>query len=182
MRKSWLIGAVLALATGACAGSQGEQVRDARMEQAEAQADSREQAVNTTEDTREEAIEQRADATKQRLDDTNPPAADAQKELVDVNEERATYQSQAKAKLDKLGVRLDEATQKISVLGSKAPTALKGELATTTRQYRSLERDVISLDQTPPSSWESTTEAIDERISTLDSRVSELSDGIEEQS
>lgn len=179
MRTHSLIGFVVVLAAGACASSQGEQVRDARMEQAEAQADLREEAAENTAATREDSVAQQADNARANVEATGSPSEGADKELIDVSEKRAEYQTQAKARLQKIAIRIDEAQQKLSALGNRAPTALKGELTTTTQQYKSLERDVMGLDRTLPDNWESTTSSLDQRFSTLDERVSDLAENIE---
>lgn len=168
-----------ALVTSACASSQGEQVRDARMEQAEVRADAREKATEDKQDTRDDAVAQTADDARDRNDATNVPDEDAREQIIDVGEERAAYQSQAKARLDKLGVRIDEAQQKLSALGSQASTSLKGELATTTIQHKALKEDLMELDETPPTRWEATTDQLDDRMAQLDDRVSDLADEID---
>lgn len=173
MRSHWMTGVVLALAGAACASSQGEKVRDARMEQAEHNADAREKAVEHNESAREDAIERNAD---QARDNASKP----QKELIGVSEDRAKYQSEAQAHLEKLGVRIDEAQQKLNALGARAPLALKSELATTTQQYKTLQRDVNDLSATPPDNWEATTHKVDAGLSSLDKRVSDLADDIKD--
>jgi hypothetical protein len=90
------------------------------------------------------------------------------------------YQSEAKTKLDKLGARLTSAREKIAVLGGRAPIALKGELATAAQQYKMLENDVQTLDKTPASSWESTTEQVEKRMASLEDRVDDLTDRIQD--
>ena len=180
MRIYSTLGIVLALGAGACAGSQGEQVRDARMERAEARAEAREEATESNQDTREDLIAQHSDDTRENIDAANRPGEDAQQELIDTAEERATYQSEAKSSLDKIAIRIDEAQQKLQVLGKRAPTAIRGELATTANQYKMLEQDVMELDDTPPAGWETTTERLDARLARLTDRVAELNDSIED--
>jgi hypothetical protein len=180
MRTHSIVGAVLLLASGACAGSQAEQVRDARMEQAEARAQSDTEQAEKNATARENAIEQRHESVANNIEATNPPGKGAEEHMVQVSEERMKYQSDAKTKLDKLGARLNEAREKLTVLGGRAPTALKGEFATASDEYNLLQEDVKELDRTPASSWEATTEQLDKRIATLDDRVEDLEDRIED--
>jgi len=149
------------------------------MEQINENANASEKVTDSTQTAREDSIEQQHDVAHAQIDSANPPAEGASQDLVKVSEERATYQSQAKARLDKVRIRLDAARQKLSVLGPRAPTALRGELETTSRQYQTLERDVTSVNQIPATSWEASTDKIDEGLKSLDERVTKLSDSIE---
>jgi hypothetical protein len=179
MRTHSIVGALLLLTGSACAGSQAEQVRDARMEQADARADSDTKVAEEKGTARENAIEQRHENVSENIAATNPPGEGAAQNMVQVSEERMQYQSDAKTKLDKLGARLTAAREKIAVLGGRAPIALKGELATASQQYKMLEDDVQTLDKTPASSWESTTNQVEKRLASLEDRVDDLTDRIE---
>jgi hypothetical protein len=180
MRTHSIVGAILLLASGACAGSQAEQVRDARMEQAEARAQSEVKQADENAEARDRAIEQRHDAVTQNMEATNPPSESAAEDMVQVSKDRMQYQSDAKTKLDKLGARLNEAREKLTVLGGRAPTGLKTEFTTATNEYNMLQKDVKNLDKTPASSWEATTEQLEKRMASLDDRVEDLTDRIED--
>jgi hypothetical protein len=180
MRTPSIVCTVLILAGGACAGSQADQVRDARMEQADAKADAEMQLAEDDGTARDKAIEQRHEAVNNSMEATNPPGKAAEEDMVSVSEDRMKFQSDAKTKLDKLGARIDSAREKITVLGGKAPTALKSELATASHEYKGLADDVSALDQTPATSWEATTNNVEKRIASLDERVDELTDKIED--
>jgi hypothetical protein len=179
MRTQSIIGALLIVAGSACAGSQAEQVRDARMEQADAREASDINAAEKTGEARDEAIEQRHEVVSDNMAATNPPGESAAQDMVKVSEERLKYQSDAKTKLDKVGAKLNAAREKITILGGRAPTALKGELATANQEYKTLSDDVQTLDKTPASSWEATTEQVEKRMANLEDRVDDLTDKIE---
>jgi chromosome segregation ATPase len=180
MRTQWIVCAGVTLLASACAGSQGEEVRDARMEQAEARADANETAVEEQATAREDVIEQRHEQHAANIENRNAPGEEASEDMADITQQRAEFRSEAKEELDKLAVRISAAEEKLLVLGGRAPTQLKGEFATTLQQYKTLERDVTDLEETPPVAWESTTEAIDKRMATLDDRVEELTDAIDD--
>jgi hypothetical protein len=129
---------------------------------------------------RNESIERGSDAEKERIDQANPPAEGASKTLVSVSEERAKYESEARARMNKLSERINAAHQKVQVLGPRAPTPIKTELETTAKQYDLLKNDVMKLEATPPEQWEQKKKEIDNRTSLLDERVSELSDEIDD--
>jgi hypothetical protein len=180
MRKYLIICAALSLTGAACASSQDEQVRDARMAQAEERAEANESAVENQASARADAIDERYDQRAEHVAESGGPGADAAEEMVGVSKERAEFQSEAKEDLGKLAVRIDAAHDKIMVLGGKAPTALKGELATTMQQYKMLQQDITNLDETGASAWESTTEDIDQRMAKLDDRVEDLTEAIDD--
>jgi hypothetical protein len=171
---------VLALASGACASSQGEQVKDARMEQADALADRRAEAVDEQASARNNDIEKRHDVAAEQIAESNTPGKSATQDLADVSEERTLYQSKAKAKLDKLAVRINAAHEKLVALGPKAPTGLQTDLQTAVEEHKLLERDVANLRTAPASSWEATTDKLEHRMSSLDDRVSKLTDKIQD--
>jgi hypothetical protein len=163
-----------------CASSQGEQVRDARMEQTEAQAQANSDAIDKQSEARTDAIEEHGDAREDAVAQANKPGENATETLVGVEKDRAVYQSEAQAKLDKLAIRINAAQQKIAVLGGKAPVGLKDRLQTAAQEHNMLKRDITNLNQTPASDWESTTERIEQRMATLDDRVNQLSESIED--
>lgn len=180
MRTQTGLRVMLPLLAIGCASSQGEQVRDARMEQTEAQAEATSDAIDTQSSARTDAIEQRSDAREASVEQANQPGENATQTLVGVDKDRAVYQSEAQAKLDKLAIRINAAQQKIAVLGGKAPVGLKDRLQTAAQEHNMLKRDITNLNQTPPSDWESATERIEQRMATLDERVSQLSESIED--
>lgn len=170
----------LLLAAGACAGSQAEQVKDARMEQTEARAQANENSVEHAGQARHEAVDQAHDARGERIAAANPPAEGATQDLNDIAQDRAKYQTEAQTRVSKLGVRIDEAAKKVDVLGARAPAQLRSELKTATTEYTMLKQDVDKLDKTQTTDWESKTSQIDKRISTLDSRVEDLKEAIDD--
>jgi len=180
MRTQSVLKMMLPLLAIGCASSQGEQVRDARMEQTEAQAQASSDAIDQQSDARTNAIEQHSDAREETVAQANKPGENATETLVGVEKDRAVYQSEAQAKLDKLAIRINAAQQKIAVLGGKAPVGLKDRLQTAAQEHNMLKRDITNLNQTPASDWESTTERIEQRMATLDDRVNQLSESIED--
>ncbi|MET0391041.1 MAG: hypothetical protein ABW321_34030 [Polyangiales bacterium] len=166
---------------GACASdNHAEQVRDARMAHAEEQADQREDAVGERASERADAIEQQYDARREAVDARNAPGSDQQETLLDKSQERAEYQSRAQAQLDKLGVRLQAAQQKISVLADRAPTKLRTNLTTAAKEHNTLQQELVSLRSDPSQSWESEKNRIEDRMSQLESRIGQLSDDIDD--
>jgi hypothetical protein len=129
-------------------------------------------------DVRNESLTQGANAQQNSVVGVNKDDAKASDELIRVGKERALYQSNAQAKLDQLGVRLNAAQQKITVLGTRAPTGLTTELTTAAEEHSMLKADIAKLGDTPPLDWDRTTKQIDNRLSALDARVSKLSASI----
>jgi hypothetical protein len=165
----------------ACGGSsQGEQVRDARMEQVDERADAQQNSVERDADARDQAIDQRADKREDAIDAADRPGEDAREDLVGVSKERADYKSSAQERLDKYGVRINAADQKIQIMGAHAPSTLKGELQTAAKQYEQIKGEVTNLDRTPADRWERTTKQLEERESGLDERLDKLEGKLED--
>jgi chromosome segregation ATPase len=179
MHKHLMIVTVSALMAGAaCAESQADQVKDARMEQAEARAKTNEENVEQASKAREKSIDGAYDARDESIGQANRPDENATQTLNGISKDRAQYQSQAKTRLDKLGVRINEAAQKIEVLGSRAPTNLRTELQTATTEHNLLKNDIDTLNNTRTTDWESLKSEIDNRLSGLDTRLKNLNDKI----
>jgi len=168
------------LVASGCASTQSEEVRDARMERADERADAQENSVERREDARDESVEQRYDNKEERVEASDRPGEDGTEDLVEVSKERAQYQSEAQARVEKLGTRINTAQSKIHILGADAPLSLKNELQTAAKQYDEIKGVVSVLDQTPPSEWEHATQKLEQREEGLDARVTKLEDKIDD--
>jgi chromosome segregation ATPase len=177
--KLLFVAAILFGSVGACAGSHADQVRDARIAQADDTAHARERAVEQQAEQRAEAIDQRYDTLREESSKAGTPDASEQERLLKLSQERAEYQSDAQEQLDKLAVRIDAAQQKLSVLGEQAPVELRTELQTTRLEHQTLEQELASLRAVRSPSWESDKERIQDRLSELKDRVGKLNDHIE---
>ena len=170
----------LLLLCAACAGTQGEEVRDARMERIDANAEAQRENIGERQDARAERIDQQYEQRQERIESSNVPAEDANETLVEIQKQRAQYESQTTARLNKLAARINAAQQKIDVLGPRAPLQLKTSLDTAAKQYDLLKTDVMKLDSTPPSDWDATKQDVENRLSKLDERVSQLDASIQD--
>lgn len=165
-----------------CAGtSQGEEVRDARMERAEDRSEVEQEAADRRGEAHADAVDERYDAREQRVESGDRPGEDGSQELVEISRTRAEYQQQARARLETMAGRLRAAQEKLEVLGARAPHNLKTELNVAAKQYEAVKEDVAQLDRTPPDAWEQTTEQLETREEGFDARMSELEDSIEEE-
>jgi hypothetical protein len=161
-----------ALIGAACASSQGERAKQARLEEAAAQEAANLDAVERQGEARRRAIETKHEAAQAT------PAGERRPDESAASQERALYHSEAKTRVDKLAVRLDVANQQITALGARATSSLKQELQTVLKEHTQLSRDVDELRAVHPDDWASTTELLERRIAGLDQRVSQLSDAI----
>lgn len=175
------LGCLLLIASGCGGTSQGEKVRDARMARVDEHAEARQDAADRREDAREDAIDQRYDNKEAQVEASNRPGEEGSEELVEVSKERAEYQADARARLEKIATRIGAAQKKVQVLGAQAPFKLKTELQTAAKQYDLVKQEVQQLDQTPPDKWEGTTKQLEAHESGLDDRVSEIEDSIDDQ-
>jgi hypothetical protein len=179
MRKNTLLYVALILFGGACAESHAEQVRDARLSQADDHAKVREHTVEQQAKERDEVIKDRYDSLRQAAAQSDEPDADETENLLKLSQDRAQYQSKAQEQLDKLSVRIDAAQQKINVLGGRAPLALTTDLKTARQEHQTLEQEFIALRSVRSPNWESNKDRLEQRLSKLEGRVSRLSDDIE---
>jgi len=144
----------------------------------EDRADAHDDALKNQQNAREVEIDKRADSHDRSVAAENRPDEKPTRQLVGVEKDRALYRSNTQAKLDSLAVRINEAQQKLTVLGPRAPTALHTELQTAVTEHDMLKRQIERLNDTPPTDWDRTTKSIDDQLSALSDRVSQLSDSI----
>jgi predicted nucleic acid-binding Zn-ribbon protein len=153
-------------------------VQDARIAQADDTAHARERAVEQTAEKRGDEIDERYSSLRQAADDNGEPDADDAKKMLDMSQERAEYQSDAQEKLDKLGVRIDAAQQKLTVLGDSAPQSLQQGLHTAQQEHETLEQELASLRSVRSPGWDANKDQLEKRISDLQDRVGKLNDDI----
>lgn len=169
------------LIVSGCAGpSQGEAVRDARIERVEGQTAAKEDADERRADSRNDAVDQHYDHEEQRVEASNRPGEDGSEKLVEVSAERTKYQAEARGRMDAMATRINAVQQKIQVLGNHAPLSLKTELQTASKQYDAIKMDVQRLDKTPPDKWEGTTQRLEDQEQGLDARLTKLEDSIDD--
>jgi hypothetical protein len=181
MKNRWSEASILALLVQAgCASSQGEQVRDARMESIDARADVKQDAIAAHAGDQSKQIDHTYGAAQDRIEASGAPGEDANERLVGIGEERAKYEVEARARLSQLSARINAVNEKLHVLGPRAPTPLKNELQTTIDEYNLLKKDVLGLHSIPATSWDKIKQNIDQRSSLLDERVSDLNERIDD--
>jgi chromosome segregation ATPase len=168
------------MASAACAGSQAEQVKDARMEQVEASSDATVNGVEHNSEARENSLNREYDARQENIAAANRPDEKASEDLNAISKDRTKYQSQAETRLEKLGVRINEAAKKIDVLGPRAPTGLRTELQTAATEHHLLKAEIDQLNNSRTTDWESLKSRIDDKLSQLESRVKGLNNAIED--
>lgn len=165
---------------GACAGSQAEEVQDARMKRVEETSDARAQAVENQADQQRKNVDQSYDAQRKALEHSDVAGSEQSAKLTDLAKDRADYQSETQTKLDKIAVRIQEAQQKVNVLAGRAPTQLRTDVQTAAEQHRTLQQDLSNLQNVQPQSWGPSKDRLEERISQLQDRVSKIDNEIDD--
>jgi hypothetical protein len=181
MRCTPTLQMTLVVATVACVSSPAERARHARNAEIDAHTVALTSAIEDTEDARIQQVARRHEVTKYRLAASRMPDQTAAKLWIKAHEQRSTYEVEAIARLDTLGVRIDAARQKLAVLGDQAPGTLRSELSAVQREYRKLDLVVHNLPATPAADWHTTIDALSERMSELSARVTLLTTEIEDQ-
>jgi hypothetical protein len=184
MRIHFVLSFVVASAGAACASSQAEQVKDARVERIDDNTVARTRAVENREAARVKGVDREKDNSDRQLDDArathSKQEVDDAKEAVADSSDRATYQTKATARIQTIGVRIDAAQQKLQALGGKAPSNDVSELESLRREHSKLSHDLSALPEVPASNWDKEHEALDKRISELNRRVKLLTKSIED--
>lgn len=181
MRRQTIISLFPILALGAgCAANQGEKVRDAHMAQIEVQKESDLEAVDERADQGMERVDAAHERREEAIDERDPKAEGAQHTLAEVDHDRKQFRVEAQERVQKLAVRIDAAKQKIEVLGSSAPTALRTQLEDLRTKHSLAARKVSELEAVPPDQWGKNRSNVDDQLDRLDKRVDELSDAIDD--
>jgi len=178
--RMWILS--LPLIAGACAGSHAEQVRDARMERVDEQTKVQNEMVEERGDQRKKALDQQYQAREDGVNAQNAPGSEESAKLLELSKERSDYQAEKRTQLDKIAVRINAAQQKISVLGDRAPTKLRTALQSSLTEHHSLQQELSGLSQVRSTGWENEKKRLDERVSSLEDRVGQLSDDIDDTS
>jgi hypothetical protein len=180
MRTQAVVSWLLCVSAAACASSQAEQVRDARMEQIDAQTVARTRVIEDRQRAREEAIERNYDSAKANVERGPQPDKEAANDALDASEERALYQSKAVGRMDTIRVRIDAARNKLPSAKPSAQELLRRELLSSESEYQGLQQKVQNFPSAPTDDWESAMESLDDRITQLNERVKSLTAAIED--
>jgi chaperonin cofactor prefoldin len=178
MRIHSIMCAVLIVGGAACASSQAEEVKDARIAQVDEQTVSKTRVIEDRQEAREHAIERKHDTTVSTLEASKDDTGAAE-QMAEVAEDRASYESDVRARWETIGVRINAAQQKMDMLGRKTPK-LQTELKAVASDHDLLKDDIQSVPSIPSSNWENATDTLDEHLAKLNERVKELTETIED--
>lgn len=179
MRKGVIV-SLLCVSATACASSQAEQVRDARMEQIDAQTVARTRVIEDRQEAREEAIERNYDSAKANVERGGQPNKEAAKDALEASEERALYQSKAVGRMETIRVRIDAARNKLPTAKLSAQEPLRRELLSSESEFQGLQQKVQNFPNAPADDWHRAMESLDDRITQLNERVKSLTAAIED--
>ena len=180
MRTQTAICTLLIVSGAACASSQADQVKDARMEQTDARASAATRAIENREAAREDAIEKKTDIARADIEEAGGNDENASKQMLDVTKDRASYQSKAQARLETIRVRIDAAREKLAAVGPKAPVKLREDLKAAEKEYKLLKQDFVNLPESSAENWGAAKNKLDDRLNDLNERVKDLTDKIED--
>ena len=179
MRIHTTLCALLIVSGAACASSQAEQVKDARMEQTDARTTRATRAIENREAARDEAIDKKTDIARANIEEAGGTDESASKQMLDVTKDRASYQSKAQARLETIGVRIHAAREKLAAVGPKASIQLQDELKAIEKEHKLLKQDYLNLPESSAANWESAKNKLDDRLTALNERLKDLTDKIE---
>jgi hypothetical protein len=178
-KKYWMF-AALPILCAACAGSQSEQVRDNKMERIEQTADNQMEGVDQHAEKKQDMVDKNFAAQKEAVTASDTPSAERSGEMLDLAKDRSDYQVKTRAELDKLGVRIQAAQEKMTVLGAKVSAPLKQEMKVISKEQATLQENLAEMTEAAPANWEANKSKIDDRISALDTRIDKVTSQIDD--
>ena len=160
----------LAVLLVACASDPNKQLKEATAQEAEANRAQQEAQINASkkqEDTRLEAI---------KPDTTNMPPASEQRAKAQSNmgEDRQKFENDARARLQKIQGRLDEARQRLQIARGNAPTSIHDKLNDTTRLAGDLSSHLDHLSEISNDTWAGEKKRIEDRLGELESSADDV--------
>lgn len=162
---------VLVLPLAACSGDRNKQVDEATVTEAEAARSEREAQVDLAKKQQDKAIEAQRPRTE-NLPEASQQRAKAESARV---EDRQKLIADARARLQKVDARLDEARVKLQVSRGRTPTEVNSELERSKKLSASLSSDIEHLLQVSNDAWASETKRIDSRLDDLEKSASDVS-------
>jgi predicted nucleic acid-binding Zn-ribbon protein len=149
------------------------------MERIEKQADTQMEGVDQHAEQKQDMVDKNFKAQKEAVSASDMASAERSADMLDDAKDRSDYQVQTRAELDKLGVRIQAAQEKMNVLGVKAPSPLRQELKVISKEQSTLQETLAEMTEAAPANWEANKSKLDDRISKLDSRISKVTSDIE---
>ena len=81
---------------------------------------------------------------------------------------------------DKLGVRIQAAEEKVKLLGAKVTNPMRQELDSLSTEQSTLQEQLAEMTEAAPANWEKNKNRMDERIDKLGSRISDVTNDIDD--
>lgn len=153
-----------------CASDRNKQLKEATAQEADANRALREAQVDQAkkqEDTRLEAIKPNTEGL--------PPASEQRaKAQSAMGEERQKFENDARARLEKVQARLEAARQRLQLGGGNAPTSIQDKVNQTTHLADSLSSQVAHLSQVSDDRWSAEKKRIEESLSDIESSADDV--------
>ena len=165
-KKYWMF-AALPMFCAACAGSHAEQVQDTQMSRIEQRESNRLDTVDRKAAKRQDMVDKNFKAQKQAVSDSDAPSADRSVDMLDNAKDRSDYQVKTRAELDKLGVRIQAAEDKVKVLGAKVTNPVRQELQNISTEQSTLQEQLAEMTEAAPANWDQNKTRMSDRISKL---------------
>lgn len=165
-----LVAALGTASLAACASDANKQLKEATAQEADANRAQREAQIDTAkkqEDTRLEAIK----PDTQGLPWASEQRAKAQSAM---GEERQKFENDVRARLQKVQARLEESRQKLQLGGGDVPTSIQDKLIQTTRLTDNLSRQVAHVSQVGDDRWSAEKKRIEEQLRDLEKSADDV--------
>ena len=177
--KYWMF-AALPIFCAACAGSHAEEVQDTQMSRIEQRESTRLDSVDRKAAKRQDMVDKNFEAQKGAVSKSDAPSAGRSEDMLDHAKDRSEYQLKTRAELDKLGVRIQAAEEKVKLLGARVTNPLRQELQNISTEQSTLQEQLAEMTEAAPANWEQNRTRIEDRISKLESRISDVTSDIDD--
>ena len=142
------------------------------MAAAEQRADERVAEAENTRDYKVEVTENKADAKMSEVS--------ALENKVEMSEDRQVYTTEARTRLQKIDIRLDEAEAKADIKDESSRIDFDNAIKAAKDERAEIENDFEGISEVPDESWDDTVARMNDKLDSLENRVDELIDMIEE--
>lgn len=165
-----LFGSLVACSANAHPETPNDVAKEQTLERTDQRADQQSDRIELSADQRKESADARADQQKAEVDQ----ATAAQKQQIEEQADRSKFDTELKARLDKVDVRIADASSKAPKATPANRAKAKELLKSAKEQRANLGDSHAKLSTVPADRWEPTKKQIETSMKTLEREVDEL--------
>jgi hypothetical protein len=159
-----LVAPLVAAPLVGCASDPNKRIKDASAQEAAEMRAEQEAQIDQTKKQQDKRIE----AMKPDTANLPPASEERAKAQSDMGEARQKFENDARARLQKVQARLEEARRKLQLAGGDAPTSINDQLNQTLKLANNLSDRITHLSQVSNDRWPSDRKRIEDQLSDLE--------------